>query len=388
LDVPHSFRACSSGLAYFFFLSVSELFDAVKLAIVIPCRVIFGIASVGRQGETTLMDRSDTNGGAADASGAPTSGDADVLELHDAFKSAGTAEGSGIGNEKANAEEEEEQDDEGSSLSSSYSSVNIDKLNDLHDEFLGTLNEYFSARKMLELQFQERFGAIFRKRAAVISGKDDEAEGIPGFWTHCMMSNPLSREWTKPKDADVLDLIVDIRSCHLANPISEDFAPSASNKVPTPFGFRLEFEFAENEFFENRILHKTYRVPQFYSSASYETLEVDAIVPCVVLWKNDELRDVLCAEGGFMSFFDASWMEKFNDKTLCDDDELPIVEDLAKRDFRVALELHHRVIPEALPWFIGVKPEANDQEECSEDSAQGAETSQQNSSGSPECKQQ
>ena len=138
----------------------------------------------------------------------------------------------------------------------------------------------------LEAQFQEevlelekkyfaKFTPLYQKRAKIVNGatepseaeikageqddeegedgesskpdstdKDESAEslkGIPEFWLSAMKNQISLAELITQHDEQALKHLTDIRMEYLEQP-----------------GFRLIFEFAENEFFSNKIITKTY----------------------------------------------------------------------------------------------------------------------------------
>ena len=142
----------------------------------------------------------------------------------------------------------------------------------------------------LEVQFQEevlelekkyfaKFSPLYEKRSKIVNGAaeptDDEvkageqgeedeagevgkeaqdedksteaANGIPEFWLSAMKNQISLAELITEKDEEPLRLLTDIRMEYLEKP-----------------GFRLIFEFAENEFFSNKAITKTY----FYQEES------------------------------------------------------------------------------------------------------------------------
>jgi nucleosome assembly protein 1-like 1 len=135
----------------------------------------------------------------------------------------------------------------------------------------------------LEAQFQEevlelekkyfaKFTPLYERRATIINGgvepteaeveagKEDEEEdeenndaeekkeaegeamaGIPEFWLSAMKNQISLAEMITERDEEALKQLTDIRMEYLDQP-----------------GFRLIFEFAENEFFTNKTISKTY----------------------------------------------------------------------------------------------------------------------------------
>lgn len=73
--------------------------------------------------------------------------------------------------------------------------------------------------------------------------KEDEEKvtGIPEFWLTALKNHPQFSEIITEKDEEVLKHLIDVRMSYIEKP-----------------GFRLEFDFEENEFFTNTTLTKTY----------------------------------------------------------------------------------------------------------------------------------
>lgn len=132
--------------------------------------------------------------------------------------------------------------------------------------------EFQEAVLQLEKQFFAKFTPLYEKRAKIVNGlsepsaeeveageEDEEADedepadkpaeaeassadlkGIPEFWLSAMKNSSLAETITD-QDEEALKWITDIRMEYLDRP-----------------GFRLIFEFAENEFFTNKTITKTY----------------------------------------------------------------------------------------------------------------------------------
>lgn len=123
----------------------------------------------------------------------------------------------------------------------------------------------------LEKKFFAKFTPLYEKRAKIVNGlseptaeeietgqedeEDDEeaaedvkpaegipadAKGIPEFWLSAMKNSSLAETITE-RDEEALKHITDIRMEYLDRP-----------------GFRLIFEFADNDFFSNKTITKTY----------------------------------------------------------------------------------------------------------------------------------
>jgi nucleosome assembly protein 1-like 1 len=126
----------------------------------------------------------------------------------------------------------------------------------------------------LEKQYWSKYKPLYEKRAKIINGaaepteeevkageqvEDDDNEnaikneapeeepqnehlsGIPEFWLSAMKNHVSLAELITDRDEAALKYLTDIRMEYLEKP-----------------GFRLIFEFAENEFFTNKLITKTY----------------------------------------------------------------------------------------------------------------------------------
>lgn len=123
----------------------------------------------------------------------------------------------------------------------------------------------------LEKKYFAKFTPLYEKRAEIVNGKsepsetevqageediekDDEAEkpekpaetaenvsGIPEFWLSAMKNQISLAEMITDRDEGALRSLVDIRMEYLDKP-----------------GFRLIFDFDENEYFSNKTITKTY----------------------------------------------------------------------------------------------------------------------------------
>ena len=124
----------------------------------------------------------------------------------------------------------------------------------------------------LEKRFFAKFTPLYEKRSKIVNGEaepteeeveageadededEDEAakpaetsdasgadmKGIPEFWLSAMKNSSLAETITD-RDEEALKFLTDIRMEYLDRP-----------------GFRLIFEFAENEYFTNKVMTKTY----------------------------------------------------------------------------------------------------------------------------------
>ncbi|KAJ5251747.1 hypothetical protein N7489_002157 [Penicillium chrysogenum] len=243
---------------------------------------------------------------------------------------------------------------------------------------LGQLKEH----SKLEAQFQEevlelekkyfgKFTPLYQRRSTIINGgvepteaeveagKEDEesdeeetkeepkkeeaetANGIPEFWLSAMKNQISLAEMITERDEEALKHLTDIRMEYLDRP-----------------GFRLIFEFSENEFFTNKTISKTY----FYKDESgyggdfiYDHADGSQID-----WKED--KDLTLR-------LESKKQRNKNTKQTrppSEDDE-SVASDIEERlelDYQLGEDIKEKLIPRAIDWFTG---EALQFEELGED---------------------
>lgn len=167
-------------------------------------------------------------------------------------------------------------------------------LQSKHTELEGEFQKEILA---LEKKYLELYRPLYNKRAEVISGKyepteeevtagakvDEESDaeeeeeeetkendekdvaGIPEFWLTALKTHPQIGEIITDDDCEALKHLVDIHLSYLEQP-----------------GFKLDFEFTENDFFTNKVLSKTYYYQDNMSGGDYV---YDHAEGCEINWK-------------------------------------------------------------------------------------------------------
>ena len=99
--------------------------------------------------------------------------------------------------------------------------------------------------------------------------EDNDEVGIPGFWLTALENLTTVQETITDRDLEVLQSLIDIRMKYLDTP-----------------GFQLIFEFKDNEFFNNKILTKTYH---YQAELGYSgDFVYDHADGCEIEWKLKE----------------------------------------------------------------------------------------------------
>ncbi|KFY18066.1 hypothetical protein V491_04868 [Pseudogymnoascus sp. VKM F-3775] len=234
----------------------------------------------------------------------------------------------------------------------------------------------------LEKKYFEKFTPLYQKRAAIVNGtaepteeeikageededeeEKDESEaavkpeettdaitGIPEFWLSAMKNQISLAEMITDRDEAALKHLTDVRMEYLDKP-----------------GFRLIFEFAENDFFTNTTITKTY----FYQNESgyggdfiYDHAEGDKID-----WKagkdltvrieskkqrNKNTKQTRVVKKtvpteSFFNFFSPPKAPTDED----DDDAASDIEERLELDYQLGEDIKEKLIPRAIDWFTG-----------------------------------
>ncbi|CAI7598862.1 unnamed protein product [Penicillium bialowiezense] len=229
----------------------------------------------------------------------------------------------------------------------------------------------------LEKKFFAKFTPLYERRSTIINGgvepteaeieagKEDEEEdeetkevkkeegetmnGIPEFWLSAMKNQISLAEMITERDEDALKHLTDIRMEYLDRP-----------------GFRLIFEFSENEFFTNKSISKTY----FYKDENgyggdfiYDHAEGSQID-----WKEDQdltLRleskkqrnkstkqtrvvKISVPTESFFNFFSPPQPPTDDDDSVASD-----IEERLELDYQLGEDIKEKLIPRAIDWFTG-----------------------------------
>ncbi|KAI9249870.1 nucleosome assembly protein-domain-containing protein [Sporodiniella umbellata] len=261
-----------------------------------------------------------------------------------------------------------------------------------HSELEGEFQKEVLA---LEKKYLELYRPLYDKRAQVISGEyepteeevnagakidEDEAEegeteaeegkekqdakGVPQFWLTALKTHPHIGDTITEDDASALKHLVDIRLSYLEKP-----------------GFKLDFEFSENEFFTNKILTKTYYYQDNVSGGDYV---YDHAEGCNIEWKEGKdftvtietkkqrhkgtnktrvVKRTVPAES-FFHFFSPPILPE-DDEEL-DEEEAEGLDAKLEADYEMGEEFKEKLIPHAVDFYTGKALEYEDYEDESD----------------------
>ncbi|KAI7698095.1 hypothetical protein SSS_10180 [Sarcoptes scabiei] len=238
----------------------------------------------------------------------------------------------------------------------------------------------------VELQYQNIFKDFDEKRRQIISGEytptDDECKyeyadpeepvveseekGISNFWSVIFGNLDILNEMVQESDQELIDLITNIRCVLLSDPM----------------GYRLEFEFAENKFFHNKVLTKAYYFAENYDKTDplkYDTPYVNRCIGCKIDWKSPEMNityqkiskkmkhrnsnqikvvEKMQRSDSFFNFFDPpqATLEDADDET----------KELLSSDFEIGETFRMNIIPRAIIYYTGEGIEDYSEDEIDE----------------------
>ncbi|KAJ5643075.1 Nucleosome assembly protein 1 [Penicillium longicatenatum] len=243
----------------------------------------------------------------------------------------------------------------------------------------------------LEAQFQEevlelekkyfaKFTPLYERRATIINGgvepteaeveagKEDEEEdeenndaeekkeaegeamaGIPEFWLSAMKNQISLAEMITERDEEALKQLTDIRMEYLDQP-----------------GFRLIFEFAENEFFTNKTISKTYYYKDesgyggdfIYDHAEGSKIDWKAEKDLTLRLESKKQRNkntkqtrvvkISVPTESFFNFFSPPQPPTDDDESVASD-----IEERLELDYQLGEDIKEKLIPRAIDWFTG-----------------------------------
>lgn len=182
--------------------------------------------------------------------------------------------------------------------------------------------------------------------------KEDEEKdikGIPNFWLTALRNIPEITELITDRDAEAISHLIDIRMKFLEKP-----------------GFALEFEFEDNDFFDNKVLTKTYYYqdePGYGGDFIYDHATGDEIH-----WKSSDKNLTVKIEkrkqrnkhtnatrtvektipvDSFFHFFTPPTPP--TDESEADDE----LETKLELDYQIGEIIKEKLIPRAIDWFTG-----------------------------------
>jgi nucleosome assembly protein 1-like 1 len=244
----------------------------------------------------------------------------------------------------------------------------------------------------LEKKYFKKFTPLYERRAAIINGKTEPSEteveagaspltddaepaegeekpappapvkGIPEFWLSSMKNNVSLQDIIMDSDEPALRHLVDIRMEYLDKP-----------------GFRLIFQFTENEFFTNTLLTKTYFYREengyggdfIYDHAEGDKIDWKAGKDLTVRIESKKQRNKSRSRESFLNLADGADTKQTRviKKTVPTDSFFNFfsppapptenasansdIEERLELDYTLGEDIKEKIIPRAIDWFTG-----------------------------------
>lgn len=259
-------------------------------------------------------------------------------------------------------------------------------------------NQYKRECLELEKKYLQLQQPLFERRKALISGsekptedeivageaqsaKDDEdytplpkesnyaatAAAIPEFWLTALRNSIGLSDLITDRDAEALKHLTNITLEYLTE--NKDSDKDTEGKP----GFKLLFEFSENDFFTNKVLSKTY---VYQEEVGYSgDFVYDRAIGTKIDWKEDKdltkeyevkkqrnkttnrTRFVKKAHPteSFFNFFDPPQLPSDDviENGEIDPEELEEIEEKLEMDYQIGEDLKEKIIPRAIDYFTG-----------------------------------
>jgi nucleosome assembly protein 1-like 1 len=232
---------------------------------------------------------------------------------------------------------------------------------------------------------------------AQFNGKQNgnDEKGIFNFWLETLQSFRITSELIQEHDEPILSFLQDIKVVLFDQ---------------KPYGYRLEFHFAENPYFTNKVLTKSYELKTEIDAKdpfSYEGPDIDKSTGCKIDWKPGQNVTVKVTkkkiksknkkappkvvtkeekQESFFSFFDTPKPSKSDEpdakavvlkpkrKSVGDeddefeDDEENAHEDLLMMaDFEIGQYIREKIVPKAVLYYTGEYDDLDDEYEDYDD---------------------
>ncbi|KAI9275715.1 hypothetical protein BDA99DRAFT_194480 [Phascolomyces articulosus] len=225
-----------------------------------------------------------------------------------------------------------------------------------------TEQEVEAGKKVDEEESEEQQASGEASKPAAEAAKEDEdaadIKGIPEFWLTALKNHPQIGESITDADEDALKHLVDVRMSYMEKP-----------------GFKLEFEFAENDYFTDKSLVKTYYYQEHAQGGDFV---YDHAEGSKINWKEGKdltvtvetkkqrhkgtnktrvVKRTVPADT-FFTFFSPPVFPGENEEL--DEEEAEGLDAKLEADYEMGEEFKDKIIPHAVDYFTGKALEYED----------------------------
>jgi nucleosome assembly protein 1-like 1 len=247
----------------------------------------------------------------------------------------------------------------------------LQEIQNQHDELKA---KYFEEKTALEAKYEKLYQPLYTKRYEIVNGVvevegitnevQEGEKGVPDFWLTAIKNNDIVSEEVTERDEGALKFLKDIKWLRL-----ED-----------PKGFKLEFHFDPNPYFQNSILTKTYYVvdddgdPLLEKAVGTEIEWVPGKCLTQKVLKKKPKKGVkntktIVKTEKCESFFNFFTPPKLPEKVDVDEDMADEFQDLMEHDYNLGVTIRDKIIHHAVSWFMGDQEYDDDDEESDDEEA-------------------
>lgn len=216
---------------------------------------------------------------------------------------------------------------------------------------------------------------VSEKAAVQDSPEEEDPKGIPEFWLTIFKSTDVLQDMIQDHDEPILKSLKDIRVVF--------------SETVDPMTFTLEFIFGPNDYFNNTVLKKCYKLrhePDDKEPFTFDAPEIIQCSGCEIDWKKGKnvtvktikkkqkhkgrgtVRTVSkqVANDSFFNFFNPPEVPDEPDADLDSD-----TEQLLTSDFEIGHLIRDRIVPRAVLYFTGEAQMEYDYDEEEEEEEEG-----------------
>lgn len=262
----------------------------------------------------------------------------------------------------------------------------LEKIQEEHDE---VHEKYVEERKALEAKYAKLYAPLYESRSEIVTGArevdapegdeeltaeiaaaGDAPKGVPEFWLIALKNHEEIASMITERDEGALKHLVDITTTQLEGE-DEDGDELC--------GFKIDFHFEENEYFENSVITKTYHMDDEddtilrYIEASEIDWKAGKNLTVKVLRKKPKpgsknkkpITKTEPAESFFQFFYPPEVPDEEEQQNMSEDDAEQL-QDAMEQDYELGMMIANNLIPDAVNWFTG-EAFADDEEDEDED---------------------
>ncbi|KAK4730012.1 hypothetical protein R3W88_023000 [Solanum pinnatisectum] len=251
--------------------------------------------------------------------------------------------------------------------------MRVDVLREIQSQYNELEAQFLEEKAALEAKFHKLYEPLYNKRYEIVNGvveagdegtveeETNELEGdkgIPHFWLLAMKNNEIIAKEITEKDEDALQYLKDVKW----------------NRLDDAKGFKLEFFFDTNPYFNNNVLTKTYHmvsedehILENAIGTEIEWFPSKCLTQKILKKKpkkgSNDTKPIIKTEEceSFFHFFDPPQLPE--DAEELDEETAELLQGQMEQDYEIGSTIREKIIPHAVSWFTGEAVPIDDEEE-------------------------